>query len=108
MELRVDRDRCAGSGMCALTAPEVFDQDDEDGRVLLLDARPPAGPAATAAREAAGLCPAGAITARPGPEGGQPMVAADPLGTRPSAAGGRGATGGSRGRAGQGRARRSR
>ncbi|MGA5420722.1 ferredoxin [Streptomyces lavendulocolor] len=27
--------------MCALTAPEVFGQDDEDGRVLLLDARPP-------------------------------------------------------------------
>jgi ferredoxin len=71
VELRVDRDRCAGSGMCALTAPQVFDQDDEDGRVLLLDARPPAGPAATAAREAAGLCPAGAITARPGAEGGR-------------------------------------
>ncbi len=65
--LRVDRDRCAGSGMCALTAPEVFDQDTGDGRVLLLDARPPAGPAATAAREAAGLCPAGAIAVRAAP-----------------------------------------
>ncbi|MGA5100332.1 ferredoxin [Streptomyces lavendulocolor] len=82
MELRVDRDRCAGSGMCALTAPEVFDQDDEDGRVLLLDARPPAGPAATAAREAAGLCPAGAITARPGPEGGHRRSRPAPGGVR--------------------------
>lgn len=82
VELRVDRDRCAGSGMCALTAPEVFDQDDEDGRVLLLDARPPAGPAATAAREAAGLCPAGAITARPGPEGGQRWSRPTPGGVR--------------------------
>ncbi|WP_344355253.1 ferredoxin [Streptomyces gobitricini] len=48
--------------MCALTAPEVFDQDPGDGRVLLLDARPPAGPVTAAAHEAAGLCPAGAIT----------------------------------------------
>lgn len=69
LRLRVDRERCIGSGMCALTAPDVFDQDDDDGRVRLLDARPPAGPATTAARQAAGLCPAGAITAS-GP--GQP------------------------------------
>ncbi|ORT59426.1 ferredoxin [Streptomyces sp. CB03238] len=61
-ELRVDRDLCAGSGMCALTAPEAFDQDAEDGRVVLLDAQPPPGPVTDAAREAAGLCPAGAIT----------------------------------------------
>ncbi|CAM03511.1 hypothetical protein SACE_4242 [Saccharopolyspora erythraea NRRL 2338] len=47
--------------MCALTAPDVFDQDGGDGRVLLLDAAPPAGEH-DAAREAAQLCPAGAIT----------------------------------------------
>ncbi|MGA5409366.1 ferredoxin [Streptomyces lavendulocolor] len=82
MELRVDRDRCAGSGMCALTAPEVFDQDDRDGRVLLLDARPPAGPAATAAREAAGLCPAGALTARPATEDGHRRSRPAPGGVR--------------------------
>ncbi|MDQ8702693.1 ferredoxin [Streptomyces sp. LHD-70] len=62
-ELTVDRERCAGSGMCALTAPEVFDQDDEDGRVLLLTPRPGPGQRA-AARLAAGLCPAAAITVR--------------------------------------------
>ncbi|MFI9045932.1 ferredoxin [Streptomyces sp. NPDC053427] len=61
MELRVDRERCCGAGMCALTAPEVFDQDAEDGRVLLLLPRPPHEHRA-AVREAAGLCPAGAIS----------------------------------------------
>ncbi|MDI3421207.1 ferredoxin [Streptomyces luteolus] len=62
-ELAVDRERCAGSGMCALTAPEVFDQNDEDGRVLLLTSRP--GPEhRAAARLAAGVCPAAAITVK--------------------------------------------
>ncbi|MFM9373444.1 ferredoxin [Streptomyces sp. Da 82-17] len=59
-ELRVDRERCVGTGMCALTAPGVFDQDDEDGRVLLLTARPGAEHRA-AARLAVGACPAAAI-----------------------------------------------
>ena len=61
MELHVDRERCAGAGMCALTAPEVFDQDAGDGRVLLLNAEPPPGQE-SAAREAADVCPSGAIT----------------------------------------------
>ncbi|WP_156446905.1 ferredoxin [Bradyrhizobium yuanmingense] len=30
-----NRDRCVGAGICALTAPNLFDQD-KDGRVLLL------------------------------------------------------------------------
>jgi ferredoxin len=66
MHLRVDRKRCCSSGMCALTAPEVFDQDDEDGRVVLLDPAPPAR-YQDAARLAVELCPCEAIT-----EGGQP------------------------------------
>ncbi|MFE1174407.1 ferredoxin [Streptomyces sp. NPDC058773] len=61
MELSIDRDRCIGAGMCALTAPEVFDQDTEDGLVLLRTAAPPPGLHATA-RLAAGLCPAAALT----------------------------------------------
>ncbi|MFF4696547.1 ferredoxin [Streptomyces chattanoogensis] len=61
MDITLYRDRCVGAGMCALTAPGVFDQDDEDGRVVLLDPKPsPAHHAA--ARLAAGLCPAAAIT----------------------------------------------
>ncbi|GGL20949.1 ferredoxin [Nocardia jinanensis] len=61
MELRVDRERCIGAGMCALIAPEVFDQDDSDGRVRLLDPAPPA-PQHSTAREAAHSCPAAAIS----------------------------------------------
>ncbi|MER7620209.1 ferredoxin [Streptomyces sp. NPDC126503] len=41
--VRVDRERCVGSGMCALTAPTVFDQDDDEGLVLLLTPPPHAG-----------------------------------------------------------------
>ncbi|MEU9122438.1 ferredoxin [Streptomyces sp. NPDC048506] len=59
--ISIDRDRCVGAGMCALTAPEVFDQDDEDGLVLLRSAEPSPDRAA-AARQAAGLCPARVIT----------------------------------------------
>ncbi|MFF9909558.1 ferredoxin [Streptomyces sp. NPDC013457] len=59
-QLSVDRGRCIGAGMCAMTAPEVFDQDD-DGLVLLLDTEPRAADRA-AARMAAGVCPSGAIT----------------------------------------------
>ncbi|WP_432141235.1 ferredoxin [Streptomyces sp. bgisy084] len=61
MHLSIDRDRCIGAGMCALTAPEVFDQDAEDGLVLLRTAAPPPGQHARA-RLAAGLCPAAALT----------------------------------------------
>ncbi|WP_030241024.1 MULTISPECIES: ferredoxin [unclassified Streptomyces] len=59
--LRVDRERCISAGMCALTAPDVFDQDPDDGRVLLSHAEPPAARRA-AARMAVGVCPSGAIT----------------------------------------------
>ncbi|MBM7170276.1 ferredoxin [Streptomyces sp. G44] len=67
MELRVDRERCLGAGMCALTAPDVFDQDAEDGRVLLLDAAPKPAAWREAARDAAQLCPAGAVTVAENP-----------------------------------------
>ncbi|MEU3606797.1 ferredoxin [Streptomyces sp. NPDC035033] len=61
--LTTDRDRCIGAGMCAMTAPEVFDQDPEDGLVVLLDPEPPAAHRA-AARMAVGVCPSGAIALR--------------------------------------------
>ncbi|MFG2812090.1 ferredoxin [Streptomyces sp. NPDC048410] len=37
LRIAVDLERCCGSGMCALTAPGVFDQRDSDGRVVLLE-----------------------------------------------------------------------
>lgn len=61
MRITVDESRCCGAGQCVLTAPQVFDQRDEDGVVLLLEPQP-APAEQDAAREAAILCPAGAIT----------------------------------------------
>ncbi|MFE7552003.1 ferredoxin [Streptomyces gardneri] len=61
MDVHVDRDRCLGAGMCALTAPQVFDQDEEEGLVVLLDALPPQERHA-AVRVAVGVCPASVIT----------------------------------------------
>jgi ferredoxin len=60
--IEVDQDRCIGAGQCVMTAPEVFDQDD-DGIVALLDASPPE-PQLRLSREAATLCPAAAIAVR--------------------------------------------
>ncbi|MEU4740120.1 ferredoxin [Actinosynnema sp. NPDC023658] len=60
MRVEVDQERCAGAGMCALTDPEVFDQDEVDGTVVLLEPSP-SGEHRRTAREAAHLCPAGAI-----------------------------------------------
>ncbi|QFZ17335.1 ferredoxin [Saccharothrix syringae] len=60
MRIEVDRERCVGAGMCALTDPEVFDQDEVDGTVLLLEPSP-TGAHEGKAREAASLCPSGAI-----------------------------------------------
>ncbi|HET6286139.1 MAG TPA: ferredoxin [Amycolatopsis sp.] len=57
MKIEVDRERCVGAGMCVLTAPEVFGQDEEDGRVRLLDPEP------AGIGDAAQSCPAAAITA---------------------------------------------
>ncbi|MFG3497526.1 ferredoxin [Streptomyces sp. NPDC047928] len=61
MNVRVDRARCLGAGMCALTAPSVFDQDEDEGLVVLLDPRPP-GDRHAAVRTAAGVCPGAVIT----------------------------------------------
>jgi ferredoxin len=61
MRVAADQDRCAGSGQCVLTAPEVFDQRAGDGVVIVRQPEPPAAVAA-AVRAAAQLCPVQAIT----------------------------------------------
>lgn len=58
--ISVNTDACVGAGQCVLAAESLFDQDD-DGIVILLDAQPDAGHA-VAARRAAALCPARAIS----------------------------------------------
>ena len=40
MKITVDEDKCCAAGSCVLAAPDVFDQRDEDGIVVLLDAEP--------------------------------------------------------------------
>ncbi|MEO3796909.1 ferredoxin [Nonomuraea sp. B10E15] len=60
MRVRIEEDRCIGAGQCVLAAPQVFDQREEDGVVVLLDPTPPIEKS-RAVREAATLCPALAI-----------------------------------------------
>lgn len=59
--IAIDEEKCCGAGQCVLVAPDVFDQRDDDGIVVLLDAEPGESQHALA-REAATVCPASAIT----------------------------------------------
>ena len=60
MKITVEEDKCCAGGQCVLAAPEVFDQRDEDGIVVVLNATP--GPEQYAGvREAAQICPAACI-----------------------------------------------
>jgi ferredoxin len=60
MRVTIDQERCIGSGQCVLTAADVFDQREDDGIVVLLDAEPSPGSQADVT-QAAKLCPAVAI-----------------------------------------------
>ena len=60
MRVQVDEDRCIGTGQCVFAAPDVFDQDDEYGVVVLLDENPPRELHADV-RDAAHACPGRAI-----------------------------------------------
>jgi ferredoxin len=60
MKVTVDQNICASSGNCVMNAPEVFDQRDKDGVVVLLNEHPSAEQS-EGARRAAAACPALAI-----------------------------------------------
>ncbi|MEU9992536.1 ferredoxin [Streptomyces sp. NPDC048045] len=60
MKVIVDQNKCVASGQCVLSAPDVFDQREEDGIVVLLAENPPEG-LADDVRQAVALCPAQAI-----------------------------------------------
>lgn len=62
MRIEISSECCVGSGQCALVVPEVFDQDDSTGVVVLLNDRPDAG-LHDAVHEAASRCPVRAIRA---------------------------------------------
>ncbi|MEW2304511.1 ferredoxin [Streptomyces sp. NPDC006655] len=60
MEIDIDRDVCIGAGQCALTAPNVFTQDD-DGFSALQPGMADGG-GDPLVKEAARACPVQAIT----------------------------------------------
>lgn len=60
MKIAVDRSKCIAAGQCVLKSPNVFDQDEEDG-IVILRAEHPAETDQAATRLAAKVCPAGAI-----------------------------------------------
>jgi ferredoxin len=60
MRVTIDKDRCIGAGQCVMTAPEVFDQDEEEGTVVLLQETPPRS-AQAEVRQAVTFCPARVI-----------------------------------------------
>jgi ferredoxin len=60
MRVEFDEPKCVAAGQCAMVAPDVFDQRDDDGVVVLLDDSP-ADEQAVNVRNAAAACPAMAI-----------------------------------------------
>jgi ferredoxin len=60
MHITVDESKCCAAGQCVFAAPEVFDQREEDGIVILLDSDPPEEQWESAL-QAAAVCPALAI-----------------------------------------------
>lgn len=60
MQITIDTQKCVGAGACVMEAFDVFDQREEDGVVILLNATP--GPDQEAnVRRAIAACPARAI-----------------------------------------------
>ncbi|MFC7984804.1 ferredoxin [Streptomyces sp. NPDC057336] len=60
MDISIDRDTCIGAGQCALTAPDVFAQDDDGYSTVRPGAEDGGGSALV--REAARACPVGAVS----------------------------------------------
>jgi ferredoxin len=60
MHVTIDETKCCAAGQCVLIAPQVFDQREDDGIVILLDADP-SEDLYEATRQAAAVCPAAAI-----------------------------------------------
>ena len=60
MKVEVEPEKCIASGQCVLIAESVFDQDEDEGTVVLRTEEPAAGDE-EAVRNAARICPARAI-----------------------------------------------
>jgi ferredoxin len=61
MRIEINRSKCIAAGQCVLKAPEVFDQDEQDG-IVILRTDSPAPELRESARLAARVCPSEAIT----------------------------------------------
>jgi ferredoxin len=61
MRIVADTTRCVGAGQCVLSEPSVFDQDEDDGTVVVLVERP-GGPELASVREAVDTCPSQALS----------------------------------------------
>jgi len=61
MRIVANTEVCVGAGQCVLTEPTVFDQNDDDGTVIVL-VEHPEGEQAEGARQAIGLCPSRALS----------------------------------------------
>jgi ferredoxin len=68
MSIQVELESCIGAGLCVMAAPEIFDQDPADGRVIVL-VDEPAADQLPAVREAVGLCPTSVLAIREAQEG---------------------------------------
>lgn len=60
VKIATTEDTCVAAGQCVLSAPSVFAQRADDGKVELLDEAPPAA-AHELVREAADFCPSASI-----------------------------------------------
>lgn len=61
MKVIADSHKCVAAGLCVVAEGAVFDQDEETGTVVILNAEP-SEPLHAGVREAAQVCPAQAIT----------------------------------------------
>lgn len=61
MRVVADTARCVGAGQCVMTLPDVFDQSDDDGTVVLLTDTVDAGQV-DAVQDAIEMCPSQAIS----------------------------------------------
>lgn len=64
MRVIADLDRCCGNGQCVMDAPDVFDQNDDDGTVIVLREFP-AADQEEAVRAAVKHCPTEALSVEP-------------------------------------------
>ncbi|WP_432827043.1 ferredoxin [Dactylosporangium sp. CA-092794] len=62
MRIVADTSRCVGAGQCVLTDPATFDQNDDDGTVLILRERPEDEQTSQLLREAVHVCPSRALS----------------------------------------------